>query len=244
MSSKLTVTLFFSFLNISFLFPTSISGLNQEGVSLVSWLSTFNSSSASVVPFSSWNPSHVNPCKWDYIQCTSNGFVSDIKIRSINLPAIFPSQLLSFPFLEVLVLSNCNLTGEITASMWNLSSPLRILDLGFNAEIGRLSQLISISIQIMILQIWCPSLEVSQSETVNNSSLKFRIIQNHVLIFSSIIKLSSHRKCIQKSLACSWAKENEHKVIVNPNRVSVCNLTISKVKKSQCVSNCLCDIIW
>ncbi|XP_015074397.1 receptor-like protein kinase 2 [Solanum pennellii] len=148
MSSKLTVTLFFSFLNISFLFPTSISGLNQEGVSLLSWLSTFNSSSATVVPFSSWNPSHVNPCKWDYIQCTSNGFVSDIKIRSINLPAIFPSQLLSFPFLEVLVLSNCNLTGEIPASIGNLSSSLRILDLSFNAltgsippEIGRLSQL-------------------------------------------------------------------------------------------------------
>ncbi|KAJ8541534.1 hypothetical protein K7X08_002350 [Anisodus acutangulus] len=158
MSSKLTVTLFFLFLNISFLFPTSISGLNQEDLSLLSWLSTFNSS-ASLTSFSSWNPSHESPCKWDYIQCTSNGFVSDIKIRSINLPTIFPTQILSFPFLETLVLSDCNLTGEIPTSIGNLSSSLRILDLSFNAltgsippEIGRLSKLKQLSLSSNLFQ--------------------------------------------------------------------------------------------
>ncbi|XP_059291425.1 LRR receptor-like serine/threonine-protein kinase RGI1 [Lycium ferocissimum] len=158
MSSKLTVFLFFLFLNISFLFPTSISGLNQEGLSLLSWLSTFNTS-ASVTSFSSWNPSHETPCKWDYIQCTSNSFVSDIKIRSINLPTIFPTQILSFPFLQVLVLSNCNLTGEIPSSIGNLSSSLRYLDLSFNAltgnippEIGRLSELKQLSLSSNLFQ--------------------------------------------------------------------------------------------
>ncbi|XP_016435749.2 uncharacterized protein LOC107761968 [Nicotiana tabacum] len=160
MSTKQTITLFFLFLNIS-LFPTAISGLNQEGLSLMSWLSTFNSSSSSssVTSFSSWNPSHENPCKWDYIQCTRNGFVSDIKIMSINLPTTFPTQVLSFPFLKVLILSNCNLTGQIPTSIGNLSSPLGILDLSFNAltgsippEIGRLSQLKQLSLSSNFLQ--------------------------------------------------------------------------------------------
>ncbi|KAJ7965413.1 receptor-like protein kinase 2 [Quillaja saponaria] len=143
MSSK-AITLIILFLNIS-LFP-AISGLNQEGISLLSWLSTFNSSSSAIF-FSSWNPTHKDPCKWDYIKCSSNGFVSEFTITSITLHSSFPSQILSFSYLTTIVMSNLNVTGEIPASVGNLSS-LITLDLSFNAltgtippEIGQLSKL-------------------------------------------------------------------------------------------------------
>ncbi|KAL5776707.1 hypothetical protein ACOSP7_009633 [Xanthoceras sorbifolium] len=143
MSSN-AITIIILFLNIS-LFP-AISALNQEGVSLLSWLSTFDSSSSTTF-FSSWNPSHQNPCNWDYIKCSSDGFVSEITITSIHLPTSFPTQLLSLSHLTNLVLSNVNLTGEIPPSIGNLSSLVN-LDLSFNAltgdipaEIGKLAEL-------------------------------------------------------------------------------------------------------
>ncbi|KAL6209292.1 hypothetical protein ACLB2K_020234 [Fragaria x ananassa] len=138
------ITIILLFLNIS-LFP-AISALNQEGLSLLSWLSTFNSSSSAAL-FSSWNPTAYDPCKWDYVRCSETGFVSEIIITSINIPTRFPIQLLTFNHLTTLVLSNGNLSGEIPKAIGNLSA-LTTLDLSFNAlrgyiphEIGKLSQL-------------------------------------------------------------------------------------------------------
>ncbi|KAI9201715.1 hypothetical protein LWI28_027997 [Acer negundo] len=142
--SNNVITIIILFLNIS-LFPTT-SALNQEGVSLLSWLSTFDSSSSATF-FSSWNSSHQNPCNWDYIKCSSDGFVSEITITSIHLPTSFPTQLLSLTHLTNLVLSNSNLTGKIPPTIGNLSSLVN-LDLSFNAltgnipaEIGKLAEL-------------------------------------------------------------------------------------------------------
>ncbi|KAK6118814.1 hypothetical protein DH2020_047449 [Rehmannia glutinosa] len=138
------ITLFLLFLNIC-LFPT-IFALNQEGLSLLTWLSTFNSS-ASASFFSSWNPTDQTPCKWDYIKCTDNEFVSEITITSIDLPTTFPTQILSFNFLKVLELSNGNLSGEIPSSMGNVSrnsrrnrncTKLQQLELFDNQLVGRI----------------------------------------------------------------------------------------------------------
>ncbi|KAH6824078.1 Leucine-rich repeat transmembrane protein kinase family protein [Perilla frutescens var. hirtella] len=155
MPSK-AVALFQLFLIKCLLFPT-ISGLNQEGLSLLAWLSTFNSSSSAGF-FSSWQPTHQTPCKWDYIKCTDHAFVSEITITSIYLPTTFPDHVLSFEFLRVLVLSNGNLTGEIPSSLGNRSSLIN-LDLSFNSltgkiphEIGKLSVLQQLSLSSNYLE--------------------------------------------------------------------------------------------
>ncbi|KAK3018637.1 hypothetical protein RJ639_003506, partial [Escallonia herrerae] len=112
--------------------------------------------------FASWNETHQNPCKWDYIACNNNGFVSDITISSINLPTTFATQFISFNFLITLILSNRNLTGEIPPSIGNLSL-LTTLDLNYNAltgkiplEVGKLSELRLLSLNSNSLQSRIP----------------------------------------------------------------------------------------
>ncbi|KAL5982624.1 hypothetical protein ACLOJK_016699 [Asimina triloba] len=136
--------------------PPLISSLNHEGLSLLSWLSTFNSSRSS---FSSWNPSHENPCNWTYITCSADGFTAEFKIRSVGLPTTFPTQILSFTALTTIVISDANLTGGIPPSIGNLSASLTTLDLSYNAlggaippDIGRLSRLTFLSLNSNFLQ--------------------------------------------------------------------------------------------
>ncbi|XXG60821.1 hypothetical protein AAC387_Pa04g2637 [Persea americana] len=144
LSNRPVISLLF-LLNISIYLP--INALNSEGQTLVSWLSAFNSSPTSSL-FSSWNPAHKNPCSWSYITCSTDGSVSEFKIKSINLPTTFPTQLLTFSSLTTLIISNANLTGLIPPSIANLSSSLTTLDLSYNAltgnippDIGKLSEL-------------------------------------------------------------------------------------------------------
>ncbi|XP_057984287.1 LRR receptor-like serine/threonine-protein kinase RGI1 [Malania oleifera] len=177
MSSNITI--FLLFFN-TFLFPAATSALNQEGLSLLSWISTFNSSSSPTF-FSSWNPTHRTPCRWAYVKCSRTGFVTEIKITSINLPTTFPIQLLSFKFLTTLVLSDGNLTGQIPPSIGNLSS-LTTLDLSYNAlagnippEIGKLSKLQSLSLNSNFLQREVPR------EIGNCSKLRqLELFDNHL----------------------------------------------------------------
>ncbi|XP_068648230.1 LRR receptor-like serine/threonine-protein kinase RGI1 [Aristolochia californica] len=141
----MSCTLGWFLLCISFILP--ISALNDEGLSLLSWLSTFNSSSSSSF-FHSWNPSDQRPCNWDFIRCSNDGFVSEIRIESINLATPFPTQIISFRYLNTLIISKTNLTGKIPPSISNLSSSLTTLNLSYNSltgtvppDIGKLSQL-------------------------------------------------------------------------------------------------------
>ncbi|KAH0976735.1 hypothetical protein GBA52_026454 [Prunus armeniaca] len=166
MSSN-AITIILLLLNIS-LFPATSSALNQEGLSLLSWLSTFNSSSSATF-FSSWNPADQDPCKWDYIICSSSRFVSEITITSLNVPASFPSQLLSFNYLSTIVISNGNLSGEIPPSIGNLSS-LTTLNLSFNALTGKIPQEIGKLSKLQLLSLNSNSLHGVIPKEIGNCS--------------------------------------------------------------------------
>ncbi|KAM2080242.1 hypothetical protein ACFX1T_034026 [Malus domestica] len=173
-----SITIILLLLSI-FLFP-SVSALNQEGISLLSWLSTFNSSSSAAF-FSSWTPADQDPCKWDYIRCSSNGFVSKITITLIHIPTSFPIQLLSFNYLTTLVLSNGNLTGEIPRAIGNLSS-LITLDLSFNALTGDIPQEIGKLSNLRLLSLNSNSLHGAIPIEIGNCSKlqQLQVYDNHL----------------------------------------------------------------
>ncbi|KAF5955103.1 hypothetical protein HYC85_007959 [Camellia sinensis] len=150
--------IFLLFLNI-----LAISALNQEGLSLLSWLSIFNSSHSATF-FASWNATHKNPCQWDYIKCNCDGFVSEINISSIDLCTTFPIQFVSFNFLTTLVL-----IGEIPCSIGNMSS-LVSLDLSYNALTGRIPPEIGKLSQLQLLSLGSNSLQDGIPTEIGNCS--------------------------------------------------------------------------
>ncbi|CAH9071939.1 unnamed protein product [Cuscuta europaea] len=106
---------------------------NHEATALYSWLH----SSASPPPplFSSWTPLDTNPCKWDFITCTSQELVSEINIQSVKLELPFPANLSAFTHLEKLVISEANITGTIPAEIGDCSK-LTLIDLSSNSLVG------------------------------------------------------------------------------------------------------------
>ncbi|XP_062105275.1 LRR receptor-like serine/threonine-protein kinase RGI2 [Humulus lupulus] len=105
---------------------------NNEVLALYSWLHTSPSFSSS---FSDWNPSDSNPCSWSYINCSSQNFVTEVTIQSIELALPFPSNLSSLPFLQKFVVTNANLTGSISPDIqyW---SKLTVIDVSSNSLVG------------------------------------------------------------------------------------------------------------
>ncbi|KAL5702627.1 hypothetical protein ACHQM5_027822 [Ranunculus cassubicifolius] len=103
---------------------------------LHSWIHPSSSQTSSSV-FSNWNWNSLdsNPCKWTYITCSSQGFVTEINIQSLPLALPFPTNLSSLKFLEKLVISDANLTGFIPSEIGDCSR-LSVIDLSSNSLVG------------------------------------------------------------------------------------------------------------
>uniref|UniRef100_A0A803PGB1 Protein kinase domain-containing protein n=1 Tax=Cannabis sativa TaxID=3483 RepID=A0A803PGB1_CANSA len=111
---------------------TNVVSANNEVLTLYSWLHTSPSFSSS---FSDWNPSDTNPCSWSYINCSSQNFVTQINIQSIELALPFPTNFSSLHFLEKFIVSNSNLTGIISSDIqyW---SEVTVIDVSSNSLVG------------------------------------------------------------------------------------------------------------
>ncbi|EXC24153.1 LRR receptor-like serine/threonine-protein kinase RCH1 [Morus notabilis] len=119
---------------LSLLLSAVFVSANNEVSALYSWLHASPSFSSS---FSNWNPSDPNPCNWSYINCSSENFVTEINIQSVELAIPFPSNLSSFPYLEKLVISDANLTGSISSDI-QYCTELTVIDVSSNSLVGNI----------------------------------------------------------------------------------------------------------
>ncbi|XP_076886975.1 uncharacterized protein LOC143536995 [Bidens hawaiensis] len=113
-----------------FILP-SASG-NHEATVLFNWVHGGGGSF-----FSSWQLSGIikNPCKWDYIKCDAQYFVTEINIQSIPLHIPLPTNLSSFSHLKTLIISDSNITGIISGDLGSCRN-LTTIDLSSNSLIG------------------------------------------------------------------------------------------------------------
>ncbi|WCJ38138.1 Leucine-rich repeat receptor-like protein kinase family protein [Euphorbia peplus] len=131
-----------STMSFIFIFFLSLSPLtssaNLEIQILLSWLQSSPSSPISSV-FSTWNHLDSDPCNWSYITCSSDKFVTEINIQSIDIALPFPSNFSSLLHLQKLTLSSVNLTGIISSDIGDCSE-LTLLDVSSNSLGGTIPE--------------------------------------------------------------------------------------------------------
>ncbi|EEF30210.1 receptor protein kinase, putative [Ricinus communis] len=144
------------FLSINFVFLHSCySSIDEQGQVLLAWKNSLNSSADELA---SWNPLDSTPCKWVGVHCNSNGMVTEISLKAVDLQGSLPSNFQSLKFLKTLVLSSANLTGNIPKEFGEYRE-LSLIDLSDNSlsgeipvEICRLKKLQSLSLNTNFLE--------------------------------------------------------------------------------------------
>ncbi|XP_050365537.1 LRR receptor-like serine/threonine-protein kinase RGI2 [Argentina anserina] len=127
-----TINFFFLFTFVLAASAPSLAAANVEVITLHTWL---QGSTTLSLDFSNWNPSDPNPCKWSYITCSPQNFVTEINIQLIELAIPFPSNFSSLAFLQNLIISSANLTGTISPDIGYCKS-LTVLDVSSNSLVG------------------------------------------------------------------------------------------------------------
>ncbi|KAL0383696.1 UNVERIFIED_CONTAM: Receptor-like protein kinase [Sesamum calycinum] len=115
--------------------PINTTAANHEVLVLFSWLHSSSSSSSPPPAFSTWNSQDSSPCKWSFVRCSSDDYVTEINIQSVHLALPFPSNLSSLSFLETLIISEANLTGAIPVDIGDCVS-LRTIDVEWEHSDG------------------------------------------------------------------------------------------------------------
>ncbi|KAL5548735.1 hypothetical protein UlMin_003966 [Ulmus minor] len=152
-----SISLLFS--TIFLLFSCCFS-IDEQGQALLTWKNSLNSSSDVL---NSWNPKDSSPCNWFGVNCSSNGEVFEIILRSLDLQGSLPSNFQSLKSLRTLTISSSNLTGSIPKEFGDYSE-LISLDVSDNflsgeipGEICRLSKLQSLSLNTNFLEGGIPA---------------------------------------------------------------------------------------
>ncbi|XP_030527927.1 LRR receptor-like serine/threonine-protein kinase RGI3 [Rhodamnia argentea] len=143
-SNIFSFTLFLSIVSVCF---SCVSSIDVQGQALLAWKNGLNSSTDALI---SWSPSDPTPCQWFGIHCDSNGQVTEVSLKSLDLQGSLPSSFQALKSLKTLVLSSTNLTGPIPKEFGDYQE-LRSIDLSENSlsgtipiEICRLSKLESL----------------------------------------------------------------------------------------------------
>ncbi|CAN0890374.1 Leucine-rich repeat receptor-like serine/threonine-protein kinase RGI4 [Linum grandiflorum] len=118
-----------------FPFPSSVSSVNPQGQSLLSWKNTLNSSPPHIL--NNWDPSNPTPCSWFGVTCNPVNQVIGLELRYVDLFGALPSNFTALSTLNRLVFTGTNLTGSIPRQIGPALLPeLQFLDFSDNALTG------------------------------------------------------------------------------------------------------------
>ncbi|WZZ73372.1 hypothetical protein YC2023_084742 [Brassica napus] len=118
-------------------------GVNYEVAAL---MSVKNKMKDETEVLSGWDINSVDPCTWNMVGCSAEGFVVSLEMASKGLSGTVSTNIGEFTHLHTLLLQNNQLTGPIPSELGQLSE-LKTLDLSGNrfsgkipASLGRLSR--------------------------------------------------------------------------------------------------------
>ncbi|KAK4589607.1 hypothetical protein RGQ29_020257 [Quercus rubra] len=84
-----------------------------------------------------WDINSVDPCTWNMVACSDEGFVVSLEMASVGLSGTLSPSIANLSHLRTLLLQNNRLSGPIPAEIGKLSE-LQMLDLSQNQFVGEI----------------------------------------------------------------------------------------------------------
>ncbi|KAL0737218.1 hypothetical protein Bca4012_013428 [Brassica carinata] len=109
-------------------------GVNYEVAAL---MSVKNKMKDETEVLSGWDINSVDPCTWNMVGCSAEGFVVSLEMASKGLSGTISTNIGEFTHLHTLLLQNNQLTGPIPSELGQLSE-LKTLDLSGNRFSGKI----------------------------------------------------------------------------------------------------------
>ncbi|CAI5518904.1 unnamed protein product, partial [Closterium sp. Naga37s-1] len=146
------------------------------------------------------------------IACTSNGFVTSVKVVDQAITKPIPNAISGLSYLRSLTLVNCQVSGSLPSALFTLRQLTR-LDLNYNsisgsipADISKLSNLEYLSIQVNLIEGTLPR-ELSHLKKVQFLGLSSNTLSGPLLdFFSALPNISSLRAPSTMASAASGAR--------------------------------------
>ncbi|CAE6217118.1 unnamed protein product [Arabidopsis arenosa] len=183
---------------------------------------------------SGWDINSVDPCTWNMVGCSSQGFVVSLEMASKGLSGIISSSIGELTHLHTLLLQNNQLTGPIPSELGQLSE-LETLDLSGNrfsgeipASLGFLTHLNYLRLSRNLLSGQVPHLVASLSglsfldlsfnnlsgPTPNILAKDYRIVGNAFLCGSAAQELCSDATPVRNATGLSEKDNSKHHSLV------------------------------
>nr|POF06790.1 putative lrr receptor-like serine/threonine-protein kinase [Quercus suber] len=84
-----------------------------------------------------WDINSVDPCTWNMVVCSTEGFVVSLEMASVGLSGTLSPSIANLSHLQTMLLQNNRLSGPIPAEIGKLSE-LQMLDLSQNQFVGEI----------------------------------------------------------------------------------------------------------
>ncbi|KAM4100942.1 hypothetical protein ACJW30_05G106400 [Castanea mollissima] len=84
-----------------------------------------------------WDINSVDPCTWNMVACSAEGFVVSLEMASVGLSGTLSPSIANLSHLRTMLLQNNRLSGPIPAEIGKLSE-LQMLDLSQNQFVGEI----------------------------------------------------------------------------------------------------------
>ncbi|XP_057737915.1 probable LRR receptor-like serine/threonine-protein kinase At5g45780 isoform X1 [Arachis stenosperma] len=124
-------------------------GVNYEVAALMSMKNKMNDE---LHVLNGWDINSVDPCTWNMVGCSAEGYVISLEMASAGLSGTLSSGIGNLSHLRTLLLQNNQLSGPIPAEIGKLSE-LQTLDLSGNQFVGEIPSSLGLLSQLSYLRL-------------------------------------------------------------------------------------------
>ncbi|KAK7821968.1 putative lrr receptor-like serine/threonine-protein kinase [Quercus suber] len=140
-----------------------------------------------------WDINSVDPCTWNMVVCSTEGFVVSLEMASVGLSGTLSPSIANLSHLQTMRLGKNNLSGQIPKLVANLSG-LSFLDLSYNNFSGPTPKILAQGFSITGNNFLCTSTSAQictgASKPINDTRSTQKVSVHHQWVLSVAIGIS------------------------------------------------------